>query len=83
MDEKAEMEKRIEERVFVSLSSGALFVGVPLYQRFKLICGGGFKIFLDHSDVRPICYAIDIGRERFTFMNAEFIESKSECLGDL
>lgn len=73
----------MKDQVYMSPMNGNLVVAVPLF-RFQseevLEQLEGYSISLTNG--KPIAYAIDMG-ESIQLMNAEFVESKLECLGDL
>lgn len=72
------------EKVFMSPNNGQLIIGVPLFTR-QCQETDEYKILIQVESDKPVAYAIDCGPEIevIHFFNAEWVESKLICLGDL
>jgi hypothetical protein len=75
-------ELHLHEEVIMSPNNGALCIAIPLYTHAEL--------WLEETSVKfsigcgkPLAYAIDIGEENLTFLNAEWVEKNLEFLGAL
>ncbi len=74
----------MRDQVIMSPNNGQLAIAVPLYriiQSEELEKLEGYSLQLTMQE--PVAYAIDCGDDGIQLMNAEFVESKLEFLGEL
>ena len=73
----------MKDQIVMSRKNGACCVAIPLYRRHEMdYFNLGYILSIAIEEIKPVAYIIDIGSAK-QLMNAEFVESKLEFIGDL